>query len=162
MYFKYMKYILRHKWFVFLECSKVGLFWRGLIHDWSKLRPSEFIPYARHFYGKRKRQGIKRGRNESGYYKPYDTGDTAFDFAWLLHQKRNRHHWQWWILPEDNGGTKIFPMSPTYRKELLCDWHGAGRAINGKRDSKTFYLKNKDNIQLNPETRQWVEQQLNV
>ena len=161
MYFKYLKYVVRHKWFVFLECCKVGLVWRGLVHDWSKLRPSEFIPYAKHFYGKGKGQCIKTGRNKSGYYKPYATGDAAFDFAWLLHQKRNRHHWQWWILPKDDGGTKIFPMPFVYRQELLCDWHGAGRAISGKKDSLNYYIKNKGNIQLSPFTREWVEKTLN-
>ena len=50
-HFKYASYVLRHKLFVGLECFKVGLFWRGLVHDLSKLRPSEWLPYARHFYG---------------------------------------------------------------------------------------------------------------
>ena len=102
-HFKYLKYVLRHKWFVFIECCKMGYPFLGLIHDWSKFRPSEFLPYAEHFYGKdshhkdgsHQQKGIKTGRDETGYYKPTDTGDKAFDFAWLLHQKRNRHRWQW-------------------------------------------------------------------
>ncbi len=118
-YFKYLKYVIRHKWFVFLECCKMGLIWRGIIHDLSKFRLSEFIPYANHFYGEK--EGIKKGRNKSGYYKPYDTGNLFFDYAWLLHQKRNPHHWQYWILPKDDGGIKIFDMPLIYKKEMLCD-----------------------------------------
>ena len=84
---------------IFLECAKRGLWWRGLLHDLSKFLPSEFLPYACYFYGPRARVGALR--DGTGYYKPTDTGDAAFDFAWLLHQKRNDHHWQWWVLPEN-------------------------------------------------------------
>ncbi len=40
----YLKYVLRHKLFVALVCCKKGLLWRGLVHDWHKLRPSELDP----------------------------------------------------------------------------------------------------------------------
>ncbi len=81
-----------------IECFRAGLYWRGIIHDMSKFLPSEFFPYANHFYG-----GIQTGRNGTGYYKPTNTGDAQFDWAWLLHQKRNSHHWQFYLLPEDEG-----------------------------------------------------------
>lgn len=158
-YLKYLKYVVWHKWFVFLECYKMGLFWRGIVHDWSKLRPSEFIPYANHFYGDK--TGIKKGRTGSGYYKPTNTDNPDFDYAWLLHQKRNKHHWQYWILPEDSGGIVIFDMPVKYRQEMLCDWHGAGRAINGKKDTINFYMQNKDKMQLSLITRQWIEENIN-
>jgi len=96
----YLRYVARHKWFVFRECCKLGIPLAGVIHDWSKFTPSEWFPYVRFFYGA-KGEPIKR-RDSTGYYKPTDTGDAAFDFAWLLHQKRNPHHWQWWVLPEDS------------------------------------------------------------
>ena len=51
MYWQYLKYIFRHKWFVSVECRKAGIAWRGVIHDLSKLRPSEFVPYASYFMG---------------------------------------------------------------------------------------------------------------
>ena len=51
MYWKYLKAVLKHKWFVFIECRKLGIPWLGVIHDLSKFLPSEFIPYARYFYG---------------------------------------------------------------------------------------------------------------
>lgn len=50
MYWKYLRYLLRHRWFVMLACFREGLYWQGLIHDWSKFLPSEFLPYARYFY----------------------------------------------------------------------------------------------------------------
>ncbi len=196
----YAGYILRHKWFVLVECAKRGILWRGLMHDMSKLLPSEWVPYANFFYGdvrcpnsecggsgwiwKRGVSGdtknlpllivadkcstcngkgrVPKGktiRNKTGYYKPTDTGDTAFDFAWLLHQKRNRHHWQWWVLPEDDGGSKVLPMPEPYRTEMICDWLGAGRAL-GTPSVNAWYKKNGRKMQLHPSTRAWVEQQL--
>jgi len=127
--------------------------WLGIIHDWSKFLPGEFLPYARHFYGI---SGIIEGRDESGSYKPTDTGDRAFDFAWLLHQKRNKHHWQWWMLPEDEGGVKILNISHPYRLEMLCDWIGAGKAQNTK-GVAYWYEQNKHKLQLHESTRFFVE-----
>ena len=69
----YLSYLLRHKWFVFIECCKQGIFWRGLVHDCSKFLPDEFFPYAFHDWEKE--------RDETGYYKPTDTGDLKFDYA---------------------------------------------------------------------------------
>ena len=153
LYVKYLWYVIKHKWFVMLECWKRGLIWRGITHDLSKLRPSEFIPYARHFYG-----SIKKGKDETGYYKPTNTGDKAFDFAWLLHQKRNDHHWQWWILPEDEGGLVVLEISDKARKEMLADWHGAGRA-QGTPNSWKWWQKNNHKMTFGPETRKWIEAQ---
>lgn len=157
-YIKYFWYVIRHKWFVFVECCKFDYTWLGLVHDWSKFLPSEFIPYARHFYGDKK-SDIKKGRDETGYYKAGDTGDVAFDFAWLLHQKRNKHHWQWWMLPEDDGGIKLFEMPDKYREEMLADWRGAGKA-QGTSNAKVWYQKNKDKMQLSSQTRKWIEEVL--
>jgi hypothetical protein len=137
----------------------LGIPWLGLIHDWSKFRPDEWFPYAFHFYGPDSHHGGGSHapvRDETGYYKPTDTGDSVFDFAWLLHQKRNKHHWQWWVLPEDNGGLKTITMPIKYMKEMVADWRGAGRA-QGKPDTLAWYAKNKDKIQLEWLCRSYVE-----
>ena len=187
-YLKYFMYVIKHKWYVYLA----GFGWMGVIHDWSKFRPSEFFPYAEHFYGKGieancykcgsiqgsqcgyngsgigdgvqavncKDYEAKGRRDETGYYKPTDTGDADFDFAWLLHQKRNKHHWQWWILPEDEAGIKIFPMPEKYRYEMLFDWLGASKAQGHGGDLNSvwkWYEKNGHKMQLHPDTRRWVE-----
>lgn len=158
-YFQYLRYVIRHKWFVLVECFKFGIYWQGLIHDISKFLPSEFLPYMEHFFGSK--IGISRGRDETGYYKPTDTGDAAFDFAWLLHQKRNKHHWQWWCLPEDEGGIKVLEMPLKYRKEMLSDWRGAGRA-QGTPSVNKWYEKNKSRMSLGSDTREWIEEQINI
>ena len=151
---QYLSYVLRHKWYVFIEACRLDIPWRGLIHDLSKFRPCEWYPYATFFYGK------KLGpRDATGYYKPTDTGDAAFDFAWLLHQKANRHHWQFWLLPEDDGGTKVLEMPDAYRREMLADWRGAGMA-QGRPNTWEWFAKNKGRMQLGPETRTWIEAEI--
>jgi len=49
---KYLSYVVRHKWFVFLAGLRVGgiPLWRLLIHDWSKFTPAEWRPYVQSFY----------------------------------------------------------------------------------------------------------------
>jgi hypothetical protein len=158
MHLLYLSYVTRHKWYVFLECARRGLWWRGIKHDWSKFLPSEWIAYANYFYP----QGVKLDRRKATVAGlPPDSGDLAFDFAWLLHQKRNRHHWQFFVSPQDDGGFKVLPMPEKDRTEMLCDWKGAGRA-QGKPDTKAWYEKNRLNMQLHPETRAWVERELGV
>lgn len=154
---KYLRYVLAHKWYVFLEACKLGIPWRGIIHDISKFRPSEWFAYARYFYDNKGR--LRKVRDKYGYYKPTDTGDKAFDFAWLLHQKRNDHHWQWFVLPEDEGGLKILEMSSVARREMLADWRGAGKA-QGKSSVGLWYETHKNKMSFGPETRKWVEEQL--
>lgn len=154
-HWQYLKYVLRHKWFVLQAGRDLGVpLWQLLMHDWDKFLPDEWFPYANFFFDS---QGNKiNRRSKTGYYKPTDTGDAAFDYAWLLHQKRNKHHWQWWVLPEDSGGVKLLPMPDVYRREMLADWRGAGRA-QGTPDTLAWYIANKEKMQLHPETRAWIE-----
>ena len=158
IFLKYISYVFRHRWFVFLECCKMRIPWLGIIHDWSKFRPSEFIPYAYHFF-RATDLGIKTGRDETGYYSAGETDDPAFNFAWFLHQKRNKHHWQFWIFPVDFGRIKILEIPLKYRKEMLADWRGAGRA-QGTLDTKKWYLRHKYKMLLGSETRKWIEANL--
>ena len=160
MYIKYLKYVIRHKWFVMLACFKQKQYWRGLVHDNSKFLPSEFIPYARYFYG-----SYKSRKDANMYEKTYywnsmiykEDVKKAFDVAWLKHIHRNKHHWQYWVLREDEGKKKVMQMPLKYSIEMLCDWKGAGKAISGKDDTREWYKKNKDNMILHNDTRNLVD-----
>jgi len=93
-HFKYLSYVVRHKWFVFRAGLRTGApLHRLLIHDWSKFLPSEWLPYVNNFYGDRKTNSTK----------------AAFDLAWLRHQKRNKHHWQYWVLLNDSDPGNVYP-----------------------------------------------------
>ena len=149
-HFKYLSYVIRHKWYVMIECWKFGLYWTGIVHDWSKFLPCEWFPYANYFYGPK-----FPGRDETGYYKPTDTGDDAFDRAWLHHQKVNKHHWQWWVLPDEDGW-KTLEMPRKYILEMIADWRGAGKA-QGTPDTLAWYRKNMHKMKLGMLTRSQVE-----
>lgn len=219
IYLQYLWYVIRHKWFVFIECCKLGIPLAGITHDLSKLLPDEFIPYARYFYGPKVATNSKVFDYERNEFvtkmEPPAEVKEAFDKAWNHHQKRNPHHWQYWLLSPDNprpnfglcshGEPQIYGHDVThfatgihvlyvppqhvsapgsreaimeraliadfnntpipldiplrYRKEMVADWRGAGRAL-GKPDTKMWYLGNKDNQFLHPNVRSWVEEQL--
>lgn len=164
-YFKYLRYVIRHKFYVMIYCFKFGLYWQGLTHDLHKLRWFPFVTYANHFYGGKK----VKGNSPTGYAKPTtDLDDPAFDLAWLYHQKSQRHHWQFFVLMEDDGGVKLMPMPDKYWKEMVVDWYGASIATgrsdrtNYKENTKQWYIAHKNIIQMNGFTRAMVEQELGV
>lgn len=161
----YLRYVLRHKLYVFQECLKYGLVWQGITHDWSKFLPSEWIPYTQYFYGEHRWETVNdingiffslgaSEKDTKAYWK------ERFNEAWNHHQKRQPHHWQYWVLLNDSGSVEVLPMPDEYRKEMLADWRGAGRAINGVDETATWYAANKDKMQLHPDTRRWVEKEL--
>lgn len=139
MYWQYFKYVVKHKWFVLQACFKHGLYWRGLVHDLSKFLPSEFAPYARYFYGDKLKDKPKEVK-------------LAFQFAWHLHQKRNDHHYQWWLYTKENGTLAPFPMSDKAIKEMICDWIGMSKAFKTA-GPVSWYKKNSKNLKLNKESR---------
>jgi len=162
MYWKYLKSQLRHKWFVFVECCKLGIPWLGIIHDWSKFTPSEIVGYARYFYGGYQPLAAIPG---DWRFRVLSKEDVArqFDVAWLHHQHRNKHHWQRWLLTLDSarsdGKLIALPMPDRYRREMLADWYGAGRAY-GNPDTPSWYLNNREQMILHEETQDWIEKQL--
>lgn len=145
----YLKYVLRHKWYVYKACVRIGnpvlVFWRGIVHDWQKFTPAEWTPYVLSFYGP-----------WSYNARPQWLVDD-FDRAWLHHQRYGPHHWQYWLLNEDSGGVKPLRMPDNYVDEMVADWIGASTAINGFDDTRNWYEKNKLKMQLHPSTRQRVE-----
>lgn len=139
----YAKYVLRHKWFVFRARRLTGAsLWRVLVHDLSKLLPSEWTPYVRTFY------------EPDGSRRYEET--PAFDEAWKHHQNRNKHHWQYWVLTRDEGGAKTLEMPEQYVREMVADWVGAG-AAQGKFGTFGWYNVNRGKMMLHPRTRKAVE-----
>jgi len=146
---RYLSYLIRHKWFVFVAGLKVGApLWRLIIHDWSKSLPSEWLAYVESFYG---------GHNPRPQWVKED-----FDRAWLRHQHRNDHHWQHWVLRNDDGSTKPLQMPIACAEEMVADWAGAGRAITGKWEVAAWYAKNHEKILLHPNTAAVVDAMLKV
>lgn len=129
---KYLRYLLRHKWFVLVAGLRLGVsLWQLLVHDWSKVLPSEWFPYVQQFYGRAQKDDHAR-----------DAVKLAFQVAWLRHQHRNLHHWQHWVLRNDDGSERALPMPERYVREMVADWMGAGRAIHGRWEAREWYAKN--------------------
>ena len=151
---RYLRYVLRHKWYVFLACRRLGVPLRqAILHDWSKFLPVEWFPYVRFFYGPRPIQ-----RDATGYYDAASVGGD-FDRAWLHHQHFNAHHWQHWVLRQDDGSFRALPMPERFAREMVADWIGAGRA-QGKPDVRGWYAANREKLLLDPATRSYVERLL--
>ena len=117
---KYPWLTVKHKWFVLLAGLRVGVpIWRLLIHDWTKLMPSELPHYQRQFFG--------------------DANDPAgFIRCWLHHQNRHEHHWEYWIPRTGHNrctppypDMQPIPMTEVAVREMVADWMGAGRAYTG-------------------------------
>lgn len=152
---RYGWYVIRHKWFVMIECFKYGLYWQGIVHDWHKFLPSEWSGYVKKFGA-----DPHIGREKTGGYIPEAQGIPEFSYAWFLHQHRGKHHWQWWAMPTSDGkGLKVFPMPERFVKEMIADWKGAGRA-QGKPDTIAWYEDNRDRMLLHEDARALVHKEL--
>ena len=158
MIVKYIRKVVRHKWFVFVEACKLGVPWLGITHDMSKFRLREMLPYAKYFNGEY--LSAVMVMEYPGYKGPVqETVDAAFDVAWNEHQKCNRHHWQYWLLVNDNSEpqVKTLPMPEKYVREMVADWIGAGKAY-GNTDTLGWYKENKDKQVMHTATRSRVEE----
>lgn len=161
---RYLKYLICHKWFVFLAGLKTKApLWRLIVHDWSKFLPCEWLPYVESFYGK----GIALRQEQKSVLglTPSEDQDlieikSSFDHAWLHHQHLNQHHWQHWVLREDSGRVKLLEIPEHFVREMVADWAGAGRGITGKWEVVGWYEQNKTKIQLHDHSRVLVEQLL--
>jgi hypothetical protein len=139
-YIKYFLYIVEHKKNVGIECIKEGLYIHAITHDMSKFRPSEFIPYAKFFHNK----------DRSNNYKTSDENDLNFQTGWNLHQKRNKHHWNYWVSVTRKDEIIPLPMPKKYVHQMICDWKGMSRKFGGH--WVDYYNNNKDNFILHPDT----------
>lgn len=149
----YLRYVIHHKWLVFIEACKLGIPWRGILHDLSKFTPAEWGPRAAAL-GKSSASYL----DEAGWYRPENV-DNALAAGWLHHYHHNRHHWQWWVVHLDARTVKVLPMTDPCRREMLADWRAVAR-MPGRQAMFPWYRENKDKMLLHPETRAWLEKAL--
>lgn len=169
---KYLFYVLQHKWFVFIECCKLGIPFAGLTHDLSKFSRREWMGYvAKFFWPKEKRDKLNLelfAHYGLGELIPYgEAPDDWFTIAWNHHQNRNPHHWDYWFhrkrtIYEGGRVSDGFPLPipRRYLKEMLADWRAMSRKF--KNDPADWYRDNRDKITLRDEDRVWIEEQLGV
>lgn len=114
-----------------------------MAHDHSKDIPDEYDAYDAYFYG----------GNRS-----YDV-TQEFNKAWLLHIHRNPHHWQYWVLINDDPeeGEIILDMPLNYIIEMICDWWAFSWANGDLTEIFKWYDKHKGYMKLSEKTRDIVE-----
>jgi len=165
-HFKYLSYVIRHKWFVFRAGLMTGApLWRLIIHDWSKFLPSEWFPYVHYFHQTKDEKwnewadaNTRYGCAEAAPHGHF--ASERFSVAWLHHQNRQPHHWQYWCLIQDDGQVAALPMPEKFVREMVADWAGAGRAITGKWEVMQWYKENKHIMKMHPDTRALTEKVL--
>ena len=132
---KHIKLVSKHKWVVFKLSCRVGVPWRGFMHDWSKFSPTEFGESIKYYVGTH--SPITEARKAKGYSS-----------AWVHHVSKNKHHYQYWVDFTANGPVPV--MIPyKYVAEMICDKMAAGIVYEGKNwkpDSELkYYLKEREN-----------------
>lgn len=141
--FKHTMRILKHKYFVFKYCCKLGIPWQGLLHDLSKFSPTEFIESIKYY-----QDGISPidvCKKKNGYSK-----------AWFHHKGHNPHHCEFWT---DNYGTNpiAHKMPDKYVRELIADYIGAAKAYFGEKNftyanEREWWEKRRKILLIHPDT----------
>lgn len=119
----------------------------GMQHDFSKNDPEEYNAYDAYFYGGNRSYEVVQN----------------FNYAWLRHIHNNPHHWQHWVLNNDDPeeGEIIMDMLYNYIIEMICDWWSFSWANGDLTEIFKWYDEHKDYMKLSPKTRETVEDILN-
>lgn len=139
MYWNYFKYVVEHKKNVAIECFKMWLYIHAFTHDLSKFLPSEYKAYAEKFFS-------------GDYAYKYFEVENNFEKAWLFHQHRNKHHWDYWV----NSKNIPIEMPLKYVKQMVADWNGMSRKFGGS--TKEYFEKNKDKMILHEKTIERIKE----
>lgn len=112
-------------------------------HDRSKYNANEYEAYDKYFYGGNKSFEVVQN----------------FNYAWLIHIHNNPHHWQHWVLLNDNPeeGEIILDMPDNYIIEMICDWWSFSWKQGNLHEIFNWYDERKDYIKLSKPTREKVE-----
>lgn len=117
-----------------------------LEHDLSKYTVDEYKAYDNYFYTNPVEEIVKK------------IDKRCFKYAWLHHQNTNRHHWQYWVLINDEDGIEPLEMPFMDICEMVADW---GSFAYQKKDGSElikWYESHKDKMILHETTRMHVEE----
>ena len=112
-------------------------------HDQSKHDEEEYDAYDKYF---------------NGGNKSYEVVEN-FNKAWLHHIHNNPHHWQYWVLINDNPneGEIILDMPDEYIIEMICDWMSFSFKKRDINELFSFYESRSKYMKLSDNTRKKVE-----
>jgi len=112
-------------------------------HDDSKLDDEEYDAYDKYFYGGNRSHEVVKN----------------FKYAWLHHIHNNPHHWQYWVLQNDDEPEEVLEMPYEYVIEMICDWWSFSWK-SGKLDEIFDWYEKHKNMKLHENTRKLVEEML--
>ena len=156
MSYQYDQYLTRHKFnvmaaFVFLKNNFPELItdeydyeWQiTLSHDGSKTKSDEYEAYDAYFYGGNRSFKVVQ----------------EFNKAWLLHIHRNEHHWQHWVLINDDPEEDVIAIEMPYNYviEMICDWWSFSWGSADLSSIFKWYDERKNYIVFHDKTRALVE-----
>lgn len=112
-------------------------------HDASKTDLEEYDAYDAYFYGNNRSYSVVQNFNK----------------AWLRHIHNNPHHWQHWILINDEPkeGMVVIDMPYIYVVEMICDWWAFSWKKGDLNEIFGWYEDRKDYMKLSANTRKSVE-----
>ena len=115
-------------------------------HDESKYDTAEYDAYDQYFYGGNQSYAVK----------------LAFNYAWLHHIHHNPHHWQYWVLLEDDPETGVVPFKTLqiplpYIFEMVADWWTFSWKNNNLFEIFNWYADHRHKQFIHPESRAILE-----
>lgn len=153
----YDRYLYRH-----VDCVQKGLRWmetkipdiasyeefilatgNAISHDDSKNFQDEYSAYDAYFYGGNRSHKVVQD----------------FNYAWLHHIHSNPHHWQYWVLINDDpeDGTVALEMPIEYILEMISDWWTFSWLNGDLYEIFKWYEEHKERMILHKKTRELVE-----
>ena len=112
-------------------------------HDASKWESTEYDAYDDYFYGTEKTEEVKED----------------FNYAWLHHIHKNDHHWQHWVLLQDDDSDKPIglEMIITDVYEMIADWWSFSFKDGDLYEIFNWYADHSDKMILHKNTRKDVD-----
>jgi len=114
-------------------------------HDKSKYDEEEYSAYCNYFYP----------------CDGFEKDEAAFDRAWLMHQHKNPHHHQHWVLSRDGGERVPLDMPIEECVNMLADW-GSFALKDEESTAHNWWDKNKNSMTLSDNTIETIESILDL
>lgn len=171
LHWKYLKYVLRHKWLFIKSSRRFDIpLWRAIAHDLSKFSKAEWLPYAQNFFWtdeQKNDESWDKVGEHGGIWEAIPYGELVqdrFRIAVNHHYHSNPHHWNYWLTYDATVSEKpwALPMPDIYIREMVADWSAVGLAINGNPNPSDWYDANKEKMILRYRTRRSVEELLRL
>lgn len=116
-------------------------------HDKSKFVAEEYDAYDDYFYGDADDEDRKVVKE-------------CFNYAWLHHIHNNPHHWQHWVLYNDEKPVMALEMPEEEVYHMIADWWSFSWIKDDLTEIFKWYDEHKDKMILHEKTRRLVEKTL--